>query len=110
MIAAAKMQITKWQAQRQVRWEASATSAEIDISGFAPLFLHLPDGFAGTAITFEQRIGDAWVEVYAEGEALTHTAHAGTVERLPAALSGLSTIRLVSDASETASGTLLLSS
>jgi len=90
-------------------WTASATSNEISIDGFSSgLQLFLPAGFDGAAVTYETKTpaGD-WVAVHSAGAAVTTTVSAGACNKLPAGdLFGLKTLRLVSDETETCSGTL----
>lgn len=93
---------------RNVRWEDSDTSGEIDIAGAtAPLWLYLDDDFEGTEVTVLQKIDDEFVAVNLAAIAVT----AGQVNPL-AGLHGLNTIKLVSDAEdpETCTGKVIGSS
>lgn len=94
---------------RTVTWTASDTSNEISIDGFSSgLQLFLPAAFTGTSVTFETKDPDgAWVEVHSAGTAVTSTVSNGECNKLPAGdLFGLKTLRLVSDQTETCTGTL----
>lgn len=102
------MRLSKWKDQKQVTFSGSNTSESIDVGDFDPAFIYLPAEFAGSAVTFEGKVGDAWVAMQSGGSAISHTVVTGKLERLPATIAGVSEIRLVSDATETVEGTILV--
>mgnify|MGYP006969345642 CR=1 FL=1 len=96
--------------RREVTFAGSDTSNAISINGFsAGLWLELPASFSGTAVTFlsvDENEND--LEVYKAGSAVTVAVDAGKINRLPADdLFGLAKIKIVSDAIETLTATLL---
>lgn len=103
------MRLSKWKEQKKITFTGSTTSASIDVGDHDPVFLYLPAAFAGTAVTFEGKVGDDWVAMQSGGSAISHTVAKGKLERLPATLAGVSEIRLVSNATETVEGKLLVS-
>lgn len=97
-------------------WNNSATSEEINVEGFNfAAAIALPPGFAGTSLTY-QALGinndgtDRWAPLASGGVQLTHSVVAGSVEAMPAGIQGVKRIRLVSNATETATARVYLTS
>lgn len=107
------MHIERRQETKIVRWSGSTSSQAIRLAPAAGWNLYLPSTFAGTSLTVQCHIVipdenvDAWVQY--EVSALSVTANR-VVDLTALNLFGLDEIRLVSDATETCVGQLLMAS
>lgn len=99
------------EAELTVTWAASTTSNWLNVKGrSACLLLDLPAAFTGTALTYERKLADGTASpVHRYGAAVTDSVAGSTKcsNKLDVdALFGIGEFRIVSDQSETASGTL----
>lgn len=97
-------------AQRGVIWDDSTTSEPVSLAGFGPASVYVPEAFSGASLGVEVEVADDdWQTLFnSEGDPITITIDGEGVYVLPIDLFGHTSLRLVSDQTETCTGKLFL--